>query len=593
MESNSWIEKYKPNRSDEIVCNYTAMNKMKTWIKNWPMLMKKSQDMKKTTKKNASQRYKKKIGDSCMIVTGNHGIGKTMTTEVILREFGYNVKILDFESVKTNNGIVDYIKKYVQSLDIMNMMCDSDGKKTAIIIDEIESITSSNEKKYILTLQKYNDIEWFCPIILISNNQHNKMLSDIKKNSFQVRMYPPEKNDMIRILRQIVSKEELNIKNSHVINKIIDHSQNDIRRLIFTLQDIEYTYGSRLISVSLIEEYCDISKKKDIDTDLYTSTEVLLFKFKNIDECLRHYETEKVLLPLMVHENYIESVLTNFMDEQEQFDIINEVSELLSTGDVIENYIYGDQSWIMQENHGYYTCAATSFAMCNSREGEELNPGLEFASDLNKTSIKKINKKNISNTNECFKGMNIFDYMYINQILIKLINSGRIDEFIDLVRNYDIKLEHIESLLKIDKIKSVKVSLTSKQKRDIRNELIYIHLEKDIVKLLNENMIPECAELIIDNNIESSRIDKLIRNDYIVLTNGQITDLMECIRKIKNDKIITKFWIDGNVKKCGDFCTINNFDIDYVKNVIVKNVDIESVRKFEKDLVHLSKYIKL
>ena len=33
------------------------------------------------------------------------------------------------------------------------------------------------------------------------------------------------------------------------------------------------------------------------------------------------------------------------------------------------------------------------------------------------------------------------------------------------MKDYNIKLEHIESLLKIDKIKNTKTSLTSKQKK--------------------------------------------------------------------------------------------------------------------------------
>jgi hypothetical protein len=90
---------------------------------------------------------------------------------------------------------------------------------------------------------------------------------------------------------------------------------------------------------------------------------------------------------------------------------------------------------------------------------------LVFTTDLNKTSIKKINKKNINNTNRCFDNMNIFDYIYINKIIRELINQEKIEECVKLMIGYNIKLEHIESLLKIDKIKNTKTSLTSKQKK--------------------------------------------------------------------------------------------------------------------------------
>ena len=42
---------------------------------------------------------------------------------------------------------------------------------------------------------------------------------------------------------------------------------------------------------------------------------------------------------------------------------------------------------------------------------------LDFPMDLNRTSIQKINKKNILNANKCLSTMNIHDYIYINQIV--------------------------------------------------------------------------------------------------------------------------------------------------------------------------------
>ncbi|AYV82145.1 MAG: replication factor C large subunit, partial [Homavirus sp.] len=107
---------------------------------------------------------------------------------------------------------------------------------------------------------------------------------------------------------------------------------------------------------------------------------------------------------------------------------------------------------------------------------------LKFTTDLNKTSIKKINKKNINNTNKCFKDMNIFDYIYINKIIRKLIENGNIKECVEILKEYDIKLEHIESLLKIDKIETtksiglkksekLKTNLSSKQKKEFSKYL--------------------------------------------------------------------------------------------------------------------------
>jgi hypothetical protein len=159
--------------------------------------------------------------------------------------------------------------------------------------------------------------------------------------------------------------------------------------------------------------------------------------------------------------------------------VIKKVGESVSTGDVVENYIYGDQSWEMQEIHGFHTCAATSYYLSEKMESS-LEVDLTFTTDLNKTSIKKINKKNINKTNRCFKNMNIFDYIYINKIIRKLIDDNKIEECVYLMKDYGVKLEHIESLLKIDKIKNTKTALTSKQKKEFKKYLPDIESDSDI-----------------------------------------------------------------------------------------------------------------
>ena len=481
MTSNKqyvWINKYKPINTKELISNSSAIKSIFAWLMSYDK-------MKKETLKYLYKKKQKKPGikqvklehKSCMLVIGGHGIGKTTTVNIILKELGFSILNLDVNTLKSGKNVEDVINKIMVSSNILTIMNNDVVKKVAIVIDEIESITASAEKTCITTLQKLNDQNWFCPIIFISNGQHNKLLSDIKKFSFEVRLWPPYTSDMKKILLKIANGERMNITNEYVINKIINHSQHDIRRLIFTLQDINNAYGKKPIGPSVIDEYCFMSNKKDIDIDLYKATEELLYDYTNIDNCLKLFETEKVLLPLMIHQNYTKCVMSNRESVEDQHNLVQKISDLLSTGDVIENYIYGDQNWEMQEIHGFHTCVATSYYLCDGIKhvdnefDNENKINLTFATDLNRTSIKRINKKNIINTNKCFKTMNINDYIYINKIIRKLIMKNDIKKATVLLKGYNIKLEHVESLLKIDKIKNTKTSLTSKQKNDFITQL--------------------------------------------------------------------------------------------------------------------------
>ena len=67
--------------------------------------------------------------------------------------------------------------------------------------------------------------------------------------------------------------------------------------------------------------------------------------------------------------------------------------------------------------------------------------------------------------------MNIEDYIYVSKLVRFFVEKNNIKECVKLMKNYCIKLEHIESLLKIDKIDNSKPSLTAKQKNEFINYL--------------------------------------------------------------------------------------------------------------------------
>lgn len=470
-----WTDKYKPASISNLTSNTTALKSMYAWLSSYDKNKKEALKMvaNKKQKKNAQDTKKNKKSDfkSCMLVTGGHGVGKSTMVDVILRELHYNVQKIHISILKSGKSIDDVVNKIISQANIMTMINSGDHLKYAIIIDEIESITSAADKVCIVGLQKLNDIHWYCPIIFISNNQHNKLLSDIKKTSYEVKLWPPYPSEMRKILLKVANGEGIKINHDYVIDKIINHSQGDIRRLIFTLQDIKYAYEDALITFNIIDEYCETTSRKDIDIDLYTATDNLLYNYESIDECLHLFESEKVLLPLMMHQNYIKMITTNYRNGDEQYRLINEISDSLSMGDVIENYIYGDQNWGMQEIHGFHTCIFPSYHITKNLPPNPTKIKILFATDLNRTSIKKINKKNIVNTDRCFKNMNINDYIYMNKIIRNLISDNNIEECVKLLKDYDIKLEHIESLLKIDKIKETKTGLTSKQKTEFVAQL--------------------------------------------------------------------------------------------------------------------------
>lgn len=238
-----------------------------------------------------------------------------------------------------------------------------------------------------------------------------------------------------------------------ILYKIIQFSQFDMRRLLYVLQDIHYTFGNKNISNEMFKEYYQLSQKKDIDVGLYYATKKLLDEYKNLNQCLQLYESDKVLLPLVVYENYYRKIFEQKNKNSNLLEIMSEISNSTSIGDVIETNIYSDQNWFLQNIHGFYTCANTSYVINSlSYDKSPINYDVEFSVDLNRASSKNINrKKNIFPLLTKFKNKNIDDIIYINKIFFELEKnkqSGLIKNIKDV---YNLNIKDIQMALKIDK----------------------------------------------------------------------------------------------------------------------------------------------
>ena len=452
-----------------------------------------------------------------LLILGNHGVGKTCMINTILNEMEYKIYNFNFNIIRNTKNIKEELEKIAKGdvLDAINGV----KSKVVILIDKMESITSNLDKKTIITIIKTNEKYKICPIILISNNKHRKILFDLRKICYELIVNPPTNNELSSLLQKICDNENIYVRDDNVKSIILNHCQNDFRRILNLMYDIVYAVVGKEneITMKTINEYCNISKSKDVDFILFNISEEILYKYDGIEFILSQHEKEKTLLPLMMHEHYLniikhrhknlnirktfgysseicENIINkNLFENREQiksfneyennekldFNKINKISNALSYGDIIENNIYGDQLWDIQELHGFYSCVMVSYLLNSDYTyGKQKydNYEVKFITDLNKTSLKNINKKNILsviNIDKLFTNMEINDYLNMCQILQYLINTDKIDECKIKTEGYNIKkIEQLELLLKMDKICYEKTNIKSKYKEQIKKLLL-------------------------------------------------------------------------------------------------------------------------
>ena len=297
--NNLWINKYKPQNLDMIVGNKNQIKKIEDWLQNLESLKTMS-----------------------LIVSGNHGIGKSLTIKYILEKNNYLVKTILPNEIKLYRNDGDFNDFFNYKNSIKNKIKFSNNnfnKKLALIFDETESITLTSEKKFITEIFKMNNKKKLFPLIFISNNQHSKLLNDLKKNCMEIRFIPPANYELKNLVNKILKEEKIIIKDENVIDKFIEFSQSDIRKLINILQELNYHYHNKEITEKDFNDYVKLSKQKYNELGLFETTLEMVNSKKTYDEINQFYENEKVLLPLMIHENYPKKILNKSTGKKEIF----------------------------------------------------------------------------------------------------------------------------------------------------------------------------------------------------------------------------------------------------------------------------------
>jgi DNA polymerase III delta prime subunit len=438
-----WINKYKPKFIKNIIGNVKQIESFKQWLNN--------------------------SVNSSIIISGNQGLGKTLTIKLILEEFNYNIRIINPNEIKDHRLLDDFNDYYnfVSSIYSKISFNNTINKKIALIFDETENISLTSEKKYIMDIHKYNNKLKAFPLIFISNNQHSKLLNDLKKNCDEIIFEVPFNNEIKQIISNILIHENIKFEDDFLIDKIIELSQNDVRRLINLLQELSLNYNN-LITKKNIEEFINKTREKDIDIGLFNSTVQIINNYLPYDSIIKLYETEKVLLPLMIYENYLKK-----MNTENNINNIRNISNSISIGDNIETSIYTDQNWYLQNIHGFFSCINTSYWINKNNSKSEIDiDDIKFSSDLNKTSLKNINKKNINNLSKVINNKSNQEILMLNKICNHLIENNKEQELIDILKSYNknITIKEIELCLKIDKTSEFN-TLGSKDKKRISKQI--------------------------------------------------------------------------------------------------------------------------
>ena len=418
-----------------------------------------------------------------LLVYGESGIGKTYFIESHLSK---KLKLKPLTNDKIDQLLDEKPSNYSSFLSLFFDVItfdDVDDKKKIMVINEKTLYNFEKCSKIIIKLID-DSIKLNYPIIIIIDSEHKKLITNLEKKAITIRFNKPGNDEVKKILNMILIKNNISDKidprtkgkiSNTLNNKICELSNNNLNKVFVLVNNLINNYcdivnDSKVITKNNFIEFLKDTVENNNKNNIYVSNYKLLTKYESIEQAMELYNNDNIDNPLIMEESYTQKIIAyeNANGTIEPIkDIVVRLTKSFTYSNLIDTYIYNSQQWTnLKRIYGYFSCVLPSYLL--SKIEIDYSPNIKFLSDMNKTSIQKINTKQIFNVYENFDIINIDYYIYIGNYIKSIIsqcsdgkkdNKLLIKKFNEFVKYYKINQSTIERLLKINKLDLVQIKI--------------------------------------------------------------------------------------------------------------------------------------
>jgi len=252
-DNRPWIEKYRPNKFEDIVLENSNKKLLNNIIKtnNFPNLL----------------------------FYGPPGTGKTTTIINMINSYQIKHKqkkkgLMIHLNASDDRGI-DIIRNQINSFVNTKTLFGSGIK--FVILDEVDYMTKNAQQALRYLIQQYSQNIRFCLIC----NYISRIDVSLQNEFVRLRFCQLPKSDIYHFLDTIIKKENINITNKQII-AIQENFKSDIRSMINFIQSNHNTIGLNIniIQDSFWKQLIKKMKKKDKNTKRFIEDNCIKYNIK-------------------------------------------------------------------------------------------------------------------------------------------------------------------------------------------------------------------------------------------------------------------------------------------------------------------------
>lgn len=375
----SFIQKYKPTTYDEIIGNN-----------------KKYKELEKEILKNPKKKY---------LIIGKSNLGKTTFINIFCKNNKYKLVNFNIDKIDDNDNSIFSYNLFIKKLVLIDIRLTnlSYNEKTKMI------------KKINKLIEVINKIKNTLIVIICDKNiKEYKKIKDSNINNF--RMY---KNDILKKhIKMIFDKEQIKYSDTtyeQIFETIIESSYGNIEKIYLNIETLMLNNKK---TIRFNEKMRTNIKNTKEDIFINDTMDILNKSFQefnlNDKEELSNkesfYYNEPFLVSSNIRENYIK--LSSYKYKKNALENIDEISNTLADGDIIDTYINNSQNYSIAPYANYLNYVIPSYYL----QGK-YKTFFNFPSIVNKDNKILNNNKKIKKLKEDEKYHNFTgeDIHYINE----------------------------------------------------------------------------------------------------------------------------------------------------------------------------------
>jgi replication factor C large subunit len=266
-----WVEKYRPQKIDDVIGNEEAKATFLEWLK-------------------AKRRKKKAV-----LLYGPPGVGKTALTNAAASEFGFRIIEMNASDTRTEKAI-NRIAQPATSFKGLDTF-SGDGKGNLLFLDEVDGVAGREDRGGIGAIVKIVEAS-LIPVIMAANDPDLQKIRPLKKVCVLIRFHQVRIPLIIEALRRICRMENVEAE-FEALERIAQNSKGDMRSAINDLQSL-----AEAGKVLTLEDTLALkSRNKDIGMEETLRSFFSVKSLADAENLLRHSSVDHDDLLMSVSDN--------------------------------------------------------------------------------------------------------------------------------------------------------------------------------------------------------------------------------------------------------------------------------------------------